>query len=54
MAGDAGQRPLPESWRESYGSIEAGAVRGGVPAWRFPDRYADYQRRAAASLGMRL
>jgi len=47
-------RKLPESWRESYGSIEPGAVRGGVPAWRFPDRYADYQRRAAASLGMRL
>lgn len=47
-------RPLPESWRESYGSIEPGAVRGGVAAWRFPNHYADYQRRAAAALGMRL
>jgi hypothetical protein len=47
-------RPLPECWRESYGSIEPATVRGGVRAWRFPERYADYQRRAAESLGMRL
>jgi hypothetical protein len=47
-------RPLPECWLESYGSIEPGTVRGGVRAWRFPERYADYQRRAAESLGMRL
>jgi hypothetical protein len=47
-------RPLPESWLESYGSIEPATVRGGIRAWQFPDRYGDYQRRVAASLGMRL
>jgi hypothetical protein len=47
-------RPLPEVWLESYGSIEPASVRGGVRAWRFPERYADYRRRAAASLGMRV
>ena len=43
-----------EVWLESYGSIEPASVRGGVRAWRFPERYADYRRRAAASLGMRV
>jgi TfdA family taurine catabolism dioxygenase TauD len=47
-------RPLPESWKESYGAVEAATVRGGVQAWQFPERYAEYRRRAAESLGMRV
>jgi hypothetical protein len=46
-------RPLPESWREPYGSIEPASLRGGVQAWMFRDKFGAYQRRAADSLGMK-
>jgi hypothetical protein len=47
-------RPLHPGWQEAYGGVSSPAcVRGGVPAWHFPERYGAYRRRQAAALGMR-
>jgi hypothetical protein len=48
-----GSRPLPQSYETLFGSIEAGAVRGGVPAkegWRDVTQLRA-RRRAAAQSG---
>ncbi|MBI3514872.1 MAG: TauD/TfdA family dioxygenase [Proteobacteria bacterium] len=47
-------RPLPEHWREAFGNIEPATIRGGLPCWRFPERFGAYHARAAAALGMRV
>jgi hypothetical protein len=44
-------RPLPESYRDSWGAIEPGAVRGGVPSaegWRDVAALRKHQRAPAA------
>lgn len=46
-------RPLPESYRDSWGAIEAGAVRGGVPSaegWRDVAALSAQQQRSTAAL----
>jgi hypothetical protein len=47
-------RPLPEGFREAFGSIEPATIRGSLPCWRFPERFGGYQARTAAALGMRV
>jgi hypothetical protein len=47
-------RPLPEHWRDAFGSIEPATIRGGLPCWRFPERFGAYHARHAAALGMRV
>ena len=49
---NANSRPLPESYRDSWGAIEAGAIRGGVPAvdgWRDVAALQRARRDAAAA-----
>lgn len=45
-------RPLPETWKHAYGSIEPNSVRGGVPWWWFTERFGAYRNRQAVDLGM--
>lgn len=45
---------LPEGWKPHFGSIEPGAVRGGIVGQAYDDVRAAYERRQAADLGMRL
>jgi hypothetical protein len=46
-----GQR-LPALWKEYFGAIEAGSVRGGVRGSQITDAFLAYERRQAAYLGM--
>lgn len=48
-----GQR-LPPLWKEYFGDIEAGSVRGGVRGSQMTDEYLAYESRQAANLGMTL
>lgn len=49
-----GSRPLPDSFAAAWGSVAAGTVRGGVPAWQLRDgETGRYQRDHAKALGMR-
>jgi hypothetical protein len=45
-------RPLPQSWRHAYTSVEPATVRGGVPWWWFTDKFGPYRERTARGLGM--
>ena len=48
-----GQR-LPSLWKEYFGDIEAGSVRGGVRGSQITDEFLAYESRQAANLGMTL
>ena len=48
-----GQR-LPPLWKEYFGGVEAGSVRGGVRGSQITDEFLAYERRQAANLGMSL
>ena len=48
-----GQR-LPPLWKEYFGDIEPGSVRGGVRGSQITEAFLSYERRQAANLGMRL
>jgi hypothetical protein len=43
---------LPALWKEYFGAIEAGSVRGGVRGSQITDAFLAYERRQAAYLGM--
>jgi len=43
---------LPESWTGVYGSVEPGAVRGGILGDHYDERSRAFDRRQAAALGM--
>lgn len=44
---------LPDSWGFFYGSVEPGSVRGGILGHHHDEACRDFDRRQAASLGMR-
>jgi len=48
-----GQR-LPSLWKEYFGGVEAGSVRGGVRGSQITDEFLAYERRQATNLGMSL
>ena len=48
-----GQR-LPPLWKEYFGDIEAGSVRGGVRGSNITDEFLSYEARQAKRLGMTL
>jgi hypothetical protein len=48
-----GQR-LPSLWKEYFGAVAAGSVRGGVRGSQMSDEFLAYERRQAANLGMSL
>jgi hypothetical protein len=48
-----GQR-LPSLWKEYFGAVEAGSVRGGVRGSQITEEFLAYERRQAANLGMKL
>jgi hypothetical protein len=48
-----GQR-LPPLWREYFGDIEAGSVRGGVRGSQITEAFLAYEKRQAENLGMTL
>jgi len=41
-------------WKEYFGGVEAGSVRGGVRGSQITDEFLAYERRQAANLGMSL
>jgi hypothetical protein len=41
-------------WKEYFGDVEAGSVRGGVRGSQITDEFLAYERRQAANLGMSL
>ena len=45
---------LPESWRPVFKTVEPGTVRGGILGQQHDERCKAYERRQAASLGMRI
>jgi len=47
-----GSQPLPPDWREYYGDVRAGAVRGGVRGSAITPEFLAYERRQAQALGM--
>lgn len=47
-----GSQPLPEDWKEYYGDVRAGAVRGGVRGSAITQEFLDYERRQARALNM--
>ncbi|MGO4328260.1 TauD/TfdA family dioxygenase [Cupriavidus sp. 2TAF22] len=47
-----GSQPLPEDWKEYYGDVRAGSVRGGVRGSAITQAFLDYEKRQAAALGM--
>jgi hypothetical protein len=47
-----GQR-LPPLWKEYFGDIAAGSVKGGVRGSQITEEFLAYERRQAAHLGMR-
>jgi len=48
-----GQR-LPSLWKEYFGDIEAGSVRGGVRGSQITEEFLTYECRQASNLGMTL
>jgi len=44
---------LPEGWRPHFGSVEAGAVRGGIIGQAYDETRRAFEARQAADLGMR-
>ena len=48
-----GQR-LPALWKEYFGDVAAGSVRGGVRGSQITEEFLAYERRQAAHLGMSL
>jgi hypothetical protein len=48
-----GQR-LPPLWKEYFGDIEAGSVRGGVRGSQITEAFLTYEKRQAENLGMTL
>jgi hypothetical protein len=46
-----GQR-LPALWKEYFGDIAAGSVRGGVRGSQMTEEFLAYERRQAGNLGM--
>lgn len=44
--------PLPPSWKDVYGVVAAGAVRGGILGDGYDERCRTFDRRQAAALGM--
>ncbi|AMR80834.1 TauD/TfdA family dioxygenase [Cupriavidus nantongensis] len=47
-----GSQPLPDDWKEYYGDVRAGAVRGGVRGSAITPAFLDYEKRQAGALGM--
>lgn len=47
-----GSQPLPDNWKEYFGDVRAGAVRGGVRGSAITQEFLDYEKRQAAALGM--
>ncbi|USE77521.1 TauD/TfdA family dioxygenase [Cupriavidus gilardii] len=47
-----GSQPLPDDWKEYYGDVRAGSVRGGVRGSAITQAFLDYERRQAAALNM--
>ncbi|MEM5431450.1 TauD/TfdA family dioxygenase [Cupriavidus oxalaticus] len=47
-----GSQPLPDDWKEYFGDVRAGAVRGGVRGSAITQAFLDYEERQAAALGM--
>ena len=45
---------LPSLWKEYFGAIETGSVRGGVRGSQMTEAFLAYERRQAANLGMTL
>jgi hypothetical protein len=48
-----GQR-LPLNWKEYFGDVEAGSVRGGVRGSNITNEFLAYESRQAQRLGMTL
>lgn len=53
LATPEGER-LPESWRAAYREVEPGSVRGGIRGHNYDEVRRAYERRQAATLGMKL
>ncbi|TWG88671.1 putative taurine catabolism dioxygenase [Cupriavidus gilardii J11] len=47
-----GSQPLPDNWKEYFGDVRAGSVRGGVRGSAITQAFLDYEKRQAAALGM--
>lgn len=47
-----GSQPLPDDWKEYYGEVRAGSVRGGVRGSAITQEFLDYEKRQAQALGM--
>jgi len=47
-----GSQPLPDDWKEYYGDVRAGSVRGGVRGSAITQAFLDYEKRQAAALNM--
>ncbi len=47
-----GSQPLPADWKEYYGDVRAGSVRGGVRGSAITQAFLDYEKRQAAALNM--
>ncbi|BDB26557.1 TauD/TfdA family dioxygenase [Cupriavidus sp. P-10] len=47
-----GSQPLPDDWKEYYGDVRAGSVRGGVRGSAITQAFLGYEKRQAAALGM--
>jgi hypothetical protein len=45
---------LPALWKEYFGDVAAGSVRGGVRGSQITEEFLAYERRQAAHLGMSL
>ncbi|GAA4330089.1 TauD/TfdA family dioxygenase [Pigmentiphaga soli] len=45
---------LPQGWRQPYGSVEPGVVRGGSKGHQYDDACRAFDRRQAEAMGMRL
>ena len=45
---------LPDGWIEPYKSVEPGTVRGGARGWHWDEACQAWEKRQAASLGMRV
>ncbi|ARP79957.1 hypothetical protein CAL12_03365 [Bordetella genomosp. 8] len=47
-----GSQPLPDDWKEYYGDVRAGAVRGGVRGSAITQEFLDYEQRQARAMNM--
>ena len=45
---------LPDGWIEAFKSVAPGTVRGGVRGWQWDDACRAWEKKQAASLGMRV